>query len=65
MKFIINLAILKFKRGLARLMHPLFHLCLQHFGTSDDDLHYYEREVCYQLITNFIMLRYICTISII
>lgn len=41
----INLAIIKFKRGLARFMHPLFHLCLQRYGTSDDDLHYYAREV--------------------
>ena len=45
MRFMINLSLIKFKRGLARLMYPQFRLCLNYVGISDDDCQYYENEV--------------------
>ena len=45
MRFMINLSLIKFKRGLARLMYPQVRLSLNHTGISDDDCRYYENEV--------------------
>ena len=52
MRFMINLSLIKFKRGLARLMYPQvrLHVCLNHVGISDDDCRYYENEVVLAII---------------